>query len=78
MTPAIIAALAAVIVSVAGGIFVAAVFARDGRSWHPGHPVPAIPASSPLAQWRQARTGLLPEEARQEPGTAQTERAPAA
>ena len=54
MTPLIII-WTLIAVMLAAGIAWIAVLVRSGaRSWHPGDPLPHVPADAPLRTWRRA------------------------
>lgn len=54
----IIAIFAAIMVVICGGgaAWIGYLLHRDGRSWHPGDPLPDVPADAPIRHWQAGRT----------------------
>ena len=62
------------VLTAAGTAWIAALVRSGGRSWHPGDPLPHVPASAPLRTWHAAaqRTRVaqsVPSRDRQAPET---------
>ena len=54
MTPLIIIWTLIAVMLAAGTAAIVALVRSGGRSWHPGDPLPHVPADAPIRSWRRA------------------------
>ena len=54
MTPLLIIWTLTAVLAAAGTAAIVALVRSGGRSWHPGDPLPHVPADAPLRTWHDA------------------------